>query len=133
MPDTVALLLGDTLPVPEVLGVPLKLAPGLRGALAVELREALRLCVLDGEPVPLPVPVAEELLLPVGVPEALGTLLLLPELLPEPLLEPVLLGLAPCVRELVGLPLMLELRLWVLLGVLAPVLVLAQLIARLRR
>ena len=43
VPDTVALLLGVALPVPEVDGVPLPLAPGLRGALAVELTEALRL------------------------------------------------------------------------------------------
>ena len=43
VPDTVALLLGVPLPVPDVDGVPLPLAPGLRGALAVELTEALRL------------------------------------------------------------------------------------------
>ncbi len=48
-------------------------------------------------------------------------LLLLPEALPVPLLEALLLGLAPCVRELVALLLTVLLALWVLLGVLAPV------------
>jgi hypothetical protein len=117
VPETVGLWLGVWLPLPvpdeEVLG----LAPLLRVPAAEGLWLALRLLLLLGElvAVPLPVGVPELLLVPVG--ELLSLALLLPELLPEVLMEAELLGLAPLVREAVLLALMVELALTVVEGV----------------
>jgi hypothetical protein len=88
---------------------------------AEELREALRLLLLVGEPetVPLPdaVPVGDPVELPVPLPELLSVLLPLELSLPEALLEAVLLGLAPAVRDAVALELSVLLPLTVLEGV----------------
>ena len=69
--------------------------------------------------VPLPEAVPEEELVALPVPEALllSELLLLPVELEDRLMEAELLGLAPLVRDAVGLPLVVELALRVEEGV----------------
>lgn len=107
------------LPVAEA--VPLGLAPLLRVLAAEALWLELRLLLLVGEqlPVPLPedVPVGDPVELPVLLPELLSVLLLLELSLVEALLEAVLLGLAPIVNDAVALELSVELPLTVLEGV----------------
>ncbi len=107
------------LPVPdaEVLGLaPLLRVPGAEG-LWLELRLLLPVGEAVAVPLPEAVPVEEPLALPVPVGELLSELLLLPELLAVLLLEALQLGLAPTVRELVGLLLTVELALRVEEGV----------------
>ena len=62
-------------------------------------------------PLPEAVPEEELVALPVPVGELLSELLLLPVELEDWLMEAELLGLAPLVRDAVGLPLVVELAL----------------------
>ncbi len=123
VPLTVMLWLGVWLALPVPLEELLGLAPLLREAGAEGLWLELRLLLLLGDrvPVPLPVGVPELLLVPVG--ELLALLLALELALPVPLLEAELLGLAPRVREavLLALTVLLALRVEEGVGAAVPV------------